>query len=312
MTEASSKILESFQIRKSKKQKAEFRAWLCGELEKAGYAPKEEPHGGLVPGCNLVVGDPDAAELICSAHYDTCAVMPVPNFITPRNMAWYLLYQFGLMALIFAFAVLVEVAVIAVFDPPSAVAVLSMEAALFFCLWWLVFGPANKRTANDNTSGVVTLVETMLVLPPELREKVCFVLFDNEEKGLFGSSAFAKAHKRAAKETLLLNFDCVGDGDFLQFFPNPAVKKDAAALDRLEKAFLSTEKKAVEAVRGFGFYPSDQKHFARGVGVCALKKSRVFGYYMDKIHTGKDTVLDGENVRILRDGVLHLLGAGGP
>ena len=63
----------------------------------------------------------------------------------------------------------------------------------------------------------------------------------------------------------------------------------------------------VEVVRGFGFYPSDQRHFRLGTGVCALKKNRVFGYYMDKIHTGKDTVLDEENVRILRDGVMRLV-----
>ena len=177
---------------------------------------------------------------------------------------------------------------------------------MFFCLWWLMFGPANKRTANDNTSGVVTLVETALAMPEELRSRVCFVFFDNEEKGLFGSAAFAKAHKAAKSGKLLLNFDCVGEGDSLQFFPAPGLKKDAAALGRLETAFAGDGGKTVEVVRGFGFYPSDQRHFRLGTGVCALKKNRVFGYYMDKIHTGKDTVLDEENVRILRDGVLRL------
>ena len=307
MTETSREILERFQIRKSKQQKAEFRRWLSGELSKAGYAPKEESHGGLIPGCNLVVGDPDTAEVICTAHYDTCAVMPVPNFITPRNMLWYLVYQFGLVAMIFLLAVAVEVAVIRAFDPPSFVAVLAMEAAMFFCLWWLMFGPANKRTANDNTSGVVTLVETALAMPAELRNRVCFVFFDNEEKGLFGSAAFAKVHKAAKSGKLLLNFDCVGEGDSLQFFPAPGLKQDAAALERLEAAFAGNDRKTVEMVRGFGFYPSDQRHFRLGAGVCALKKNRVFGYYMDKIHTGKDTVLDEENVRILRDGVMRLV-----
>ena len=307
MTEASGKILESFQIRKSKQQKAEFRAWLSEELRKAGYAPKVEQHGGLIPGCNLVAGDPETAEVICAAHYDTCAVMPVPNFITPRNMVWYLLYQLALMAAIFAFAGVVEAAVILAFDPPPAVAVLVMEAAVFFCLWWLMFGPANKRTANDNTSGIVVLVETALALPEELRDRVCFVFFDNEEKGLFGSAAFAKAHKCVRNGKLLLNFDCVGDGDSLQFFPTAGLKKDAAALARLEAAFTGSGEKTVEVVRSFGFYPSDQRHVRRGAGVCALKKSRVFGYYMDKIHTGKDTVLDSGNVCILRDGVVRLV-----
>ena len=32
MTEQSNKILDEMQVRKSRRQKAEFRAWLCGEL----------------------------------------------------------------------------------------------------------------------------------------------------------------------------------------------------------------------------------------------------------------------------------------
>lgn len=33
-----------------------------------------------------------------------------------------------------------------------------------------------------------------------------------EEKGLLGASGLAKAHKQAAKETLVLNMDCIGVG----------------------------------------------------------------------------------------------------
>ena len=304
MTSLSQKVLDQFQVRKSKKQKEAFRTWLCGVLEDLGYSCTVES-GNFSR--NVVVGNPETAKVIFTAHYDTCAVLPFPNFITPRNLWMYLLYQLVLVGVIFAFAAAVEVAVIFAFDPPPIVAVLAMEAAMFFCLWWLMFGPANKCTANDNTSGVVTLVETALTMRPELRDRVCFVFFDNEEKGLFGSAAFAKAHKKAKSGTLLLNFDCVGDGDSLQFFPAPGLKKDAAALQRLEAAFTGDGEKTVEVVRGFGFYPSDQRHFRLGAGVCALKKNRVFGYYMDKIHTGKDTVLDSENIRLLRDGVVRLV-----
>ena len=72
--------------------------------------------------------------------------------------------------------------------------------------------------------------------------------------------------------------------------------------------YLDVEK-TVEVVRGFGFYPSDQAKFRRGVGVCALKKSPVCGYYMDKIHTRRDTVLDEENVALLCSGTVRLLRA---
>ena len=62
----------------------------------------------------------------------------------------------------------------------------------------------------------------------------------------------------------------------------------------------------MEVVRLFGFYPSDQRCFVRGAGVCALKKSRWFGYYMDKIHTRRDCAFDEENIALLCAGAIRL------
>ena len=98
MLPQSMKIMEDFQVRKSKKQKEAFRAWLCGELEAAGCAPKME--GGFTAK-NVVAGDPDTAKVIFSAHYDTCAVLPIPNFITPRNLFFYICYQMLFLLIFF-------------------------------------------------------------------------------------------------------------------------------------------------------------------------------------------------------------------
>ena len=309
MTEQSHKIMEDFQIRKSKKQKEDFRSWLCEELKKAGYAPEVEK--GFAAR-NVVVGNPDTAKVIFSAHYDTCAVLPIPNFITPRNMFFYICYQLLLVIPLFLVVAVVEgilLAVIVELQSPALLMLmpfLSIALCIFF-VWWILDGPANKHTANDNTSGVITLLETALSMPEKDRETVCFVFFDNEEKGLFGSAAFTKAHKKAKKETLNINFDCVSDGDSIQFYPGGAMKgKDLETLDRIEAAFRGRGEKQTEVVRGFGFYPSDNKAFKRGVGVCALKHKRFIGYYMDRIHTNRDTVFQKENIELLRDGSLRL------
>ena len=304
LTQTSQTILNTMQVRKTRKQKAAFRAWLTDELTGMGYTPKTEKSFAAR---NVVVGDPERAEVILGAHYDTCAVMPVPNFITPRSLFWYGLYQILLTAGIFLLAIGAEVLTLLLFDPPLPVALGVMYVAVMVCLGLLMAGPANKHTANDNTSGVVTLVEMAAALPPELRERVCLVFFDNEELGMLGSSAFAKAHKRARKETPVINFDCVGDGSSIQFFPSKGAKKDEALMARLAAAFPGEGEKSAEVVTGFGFYPSDNMQFAKGVGVCALKKSPLFGWYMDRIHTNKDTVLEGENIRFLCRGVLRFL-----
>lgn len=308
MTEQSDKIMAEMQVRKSKKQKEAFRSWLCGELEAARYAPTVEK--GFAAR-NVVVGDPDKAKVLLTAHYDTQAVLPVPNFITPRNPFFFVLYQVLIVLPLFLAVGLAEGLIFA-FVPKSVawwLAPLSCLALCAFFIWWIMDGKANKHTVNDNTSGVITLVETALALPPEHRERVCFVFFDNEEKGMFGSAAFAKRHKNVKKNTTVLNFDCVGDGDFIQFFPQKKLKKDEDTLQRMEAAFRPTGGKDVQVVRGFSLYPSDNASFKKGAGVCALKHKKVVGYYMDRIHTSRDTVLDQGNIILLRDGALRYIAA---
>ena len=302
MTETSKTILAEYQVRKSRKQKAAFRDWLCGQLEQAGYTPAVEK--GFAAR-NVVVGDPEQAQVFFTAHYDTQAVLPIPNFITPRNLFWYLLYQFVLMGGIFLMAGLAAGAAL-LLRLPVEIAMPIFGVVSLICCWWIIDGPANQHTVNDNTSGVITLVETALALPEKDRSRVCFVFFDNEEKGMLGSSAFAGKHKPVKKKKLVVNFDCVSDGASIHFFPSRRLKKDKAKLAGLEKAFRSAGGRQVEIVRGFGFYPSDNAAFKLGAGVCALRRSNVFGWYMSRIHTSRDTVMEEENIELLRDGCLRL------
>lgn len=301
-------ILDKYQVRKSAKEKEHFRNWLTETLQQAGYAPKVEKGRTCGVCChNVVVGDPERAKVLLTAHYDTCAVLPFPNLITPRSLFWYVVYQLvvlvGVMVLLTVVSFLLHA--LALSDWAH---MLFIDGLLIFLLWWMVAGPANRHTANDNTSGVVTILETALSLPEELRERVCFVFFDNEEKGLLGSAAFAKAHKAVRKSTPVLNFDCVGDGDSLQFFPTKKMRREQEwLLEAVEESYPHRGAKAVEVVRSFALYPSDQANFTYGVGICALRKAKLFGYYMNRIHTKHDTVLEIENVELLRDGTVALL-----
>ena len=313
MTGISREVLEKWEIRKSKKEKKAFRTWLCQQLKDAGYDPHVEGTRGLWPSHNVVVGNPNKARVLLTAHYDTCAVLPFPNFITPRNLFWYLVYQilicvvfFGVVFAVTFLGALGTMLLTENEDLGVAVGSLLGYGTLIFGMWWMLDGKANRHTANDNTSGVVTLLEIALALPEELRSGVCFVFFDNEERGLLGSNAFVKRHRDSRKKALVINFDCVGDGDSLQFFPAKKVKK-TPTMELLRQSYLAAGEKSVEVVDGFGFYPSDQAAFQQGVGVCALKKSKLFGWYMDRIHTGRDTVLDEGNIDLLRAGTVRLL-----
>lgn len=77
-------------------------------------------------------------------------------------------------------------------------------------------------------------------------------------------------------------------------------------MGHIETAFRPAEGKDVQLVRGFGFYPSDNASFKKSAGVCALKHKKVLGWYMDRIHTPKDTTCDERNIALLRDGAVGL------
>ncbi len=293
MTPLSQKILESFQVRKTKKQKTAFI-----DLLKENYPELQvEETGGLVPTRNIVIGNVENAKVVYTAHYDTCAELPFPNFITPMNIPLYLLWNI----LIAAPVVVLMFAAMHFgmkWSGDFLVSYIAMWAVFALFMWMLIGGKANRHTANDNTSGVITLCEIMAAMSPEEREKAAFVFFDLEEAGLFGSSRFAKKHKKAMKEKLLLNFDCVSDGDhFLVIYSK---KVSAAALNAMQEAFGPVADKEVQIVKSSrAIYPSDQSQFPLGVGVAALNRKKGIGLYMDKIHTKRDTVFDERNIAYL-------------
>ena len=290
-------VLLLYPVRKNKKQKAAFQEDVQSYVQSLGYTCKTEK--GSMGARNLVIGDPKSAKYLVTAHYDTPPQLPFPNFITPCNFGIYLLYQFAIVA-VFVVAAIVPGAILGVLLGNSEIGSIVSMVIYWGLLIMLIAGPANKNNANDNTSGVVTVLETARNLPVEYRDKVCFVLFDLEEAGLIGSSSYRKLHKKESNQQIVLNCDCVGDGNELVLFPTKKLKKDAAMMHTLLQAESKTEKKTVCVhQKGFSFYPSDQMNFPYGVGIAAFRRKKVIGIYCDKIHTRKDTILEEENVIIL-------------
>lgn len=289
-------ILEQFPVRKTKQQKQAFRDAVCGYAEKLGYPCTVERRNLSCQ--NIVLGDPEGAKYLVTAHYDTCANMLLPNLITPCNFGLFLLYQ--ILLVVAMIVVSVASGLLLGFLFGRSVMMVTIFVVYWTLLLLLLFGPANRSNANDNTSGVVTLLEIARTMPENQRHKVCFVLFDQEELGLLGSSFYRSRHRKASNTQVVLNLDCVGDGDHLRMFPTKRLKQDKRKLSSLYRACGYFGKKDLLVhEKGFSIYPSDQMNFPYGVGICALRKKRKT-LYLSRIHTKKDTVLEETNVNILR------------
>ncbi len=297
-------VVKNYPVRKSKKQKQAFRADVTQWLQNLGYPVCEEE--GSFHSCNLVIGDPQRARYLVTAHYDTCARLPFPNLITPCNFWTFLLYQIFIFLMLMLPALAVGGLVgylLHSFDIGYFLFVVLLWAAIVLML----IGPANSSNVNDNTSGVVTLLEIARSIPELHRKNVCFVLFDLEEAGLIGSASYKKKHKREIPNQLVLNLDCVGEGDDIYFFPTAKLKKSKERLAPLQKLAGGYGKKSIAVrTKGFSIYPSDQSNFPYGVGICALKRGWA-GLYLSRIHTPRDTVLDETNVNILRAALTTLI-----
>ncbi len=298
MTETTRTIFEKYEIRKTAKQKKLFREFAVEKANELGYSAKVEES---VTAKNIIVGNPETAKVVFTAHYDTCPALPFPNFITPKNVGIYILYNIALCIGIFVLAFAVGFGAGSLgyaLQIPEAISTSITELLYILVLVIMFAGPANKHTANDNTSGVTTLFDIMAAMPEELRHKAAFIFFDNEESGLLGSSAYAKKHKSVKENVPIINFDCVSDGSNFIFTFGKKANRDLIPL--VEEAYKS-DSFSVEALTRSFIYPSDQINFHNGVGVAALKKSKRGILYMNRIHTKRDTVYTEENIEFLVD-----------
>ena len=305
----SQKILADFQPRKTKAQKQAFIDWLIPALAEEGIDMRIESQGWIFKSNNLIVGSPDDCEFVLGAHYDTAPVLPFPNFIIPRNLLLTLLIQMVMMF----FPLLLWWGLVAGISSlmPNNSEFITKFFRLSLPILYLVmifFGPTNKHTANDNTSGIITVIETMLAIEPQHRERVCFVLFDLEEVGMVGSSAFRQKHASAMKDKILINLDCVSDGDHLMLVINRPASKTPHFRENIqssfEKALENTSDKTFHIDPAWrSFYPSDQMGFKKSLAIAALKKAPILGLYLDRIHTKHDVIFDAENIHIISQAI---------
>ena len=125
----------------------------------------------------MILGDVDSAKVVLSAHYDTCAWLPFPNLITPKNIIAYILYSLAIVIPIVTIGFGLNVLLNLFIDNFWINYFISL-AFYLFVVYMMLAGPANRHTVNDNTSGVVTLCELYQAMDERQKTQVAIVFFD--------------------------------------------------------------------------------------------------------------------------------------
>ena len=293
-----------FPVRKSRKQKDAFRRYVLETAQQMGYQAKVEEKRLLVRNRSILIGDIDRAKVLVTAHYDTPATVGLPNLMLPMNRPMFYLMQAVIAVVMLAFIFLPTTLVERLTD-----SLLWTEGTLIglyvLMMYLLLAGVPNPHNVNDNTSGVCGVLAMMEAFAAEKPEDIAFVFFDNEEKGLLGSGTLAKAHPQVAKETLVLNMDCIGVGEAMLLMLPQAVRERYPALGETARANGGIPVVLGEMEKCN--FPSDQKHFALGVGICACRKGKHLGWYCNRIHTRHDISYDEITLQGVADAVEAVL-----
>ena len=177
----------------------------------------------FIKGKNLVIGDVDNADVILTAHYDTPSVPPGNYLFSQKhfvlrikNSTFYrTLIAFPVLACIaFNFTVCMFYLFTKVRQLSShyvGIVIVTAILTSLFLAGYSLFAP-NKNNANDNSSGVCMVLHLYQEIP-----NIAVILFDNEEKGKFGSKAMKSAFQNDPryKGKLFINFDTIGCRDIL-------------------------------------------------------------------------------------------------
>lgn len=280
-------------VRRSTEQKNNFIKYTKEELKKYNVNINAET---IDKHTNIIIGDVSKAKVIYTAHYDTPASSVFPNLMFPRNKILSYIYVFSYAFVIVFFSFVFAFLLQEIFSLNQDVLIglyLGIYLLLFYVCTRLV---PNKNNINDNTSGVATIFS----LVSEIKNNdVAYILFDNEEKGKLGSKAYSKKYKDMLKDKLIINFDCVGNGNNVIL-----VCKDKAINHEFYKKINETLKPSNEYdVKIYGMKGSssntDFLNFECSLSVMACKKSKLIGYYTPNIHTSFDTVASTKNIDFL-------------
>jgi len=295
--------LDQFPKRLKRKDKTKFLDFISEKMESFGYETKYSK-GRYIARCINLESDNDNSEVILGAHYDTPTILP-----------FYFEFFFRLFGhtrqFLLMFAIFFLVAVLTpVFLKIEGLDCLLKAIKWTFYLSFLGMLIPNPNNKNDNTSGVATLLDIAEKISknPDLKTKLKFVFFDNEELGLLGSLMQRNKWKKEGFDVSnkkFISIDCVAHGEI----PVILYQKNPEIANQLSNAFFQND--TLSKVVRLPFYPvSDNYAFGKygAANISWMNKSWIpGGYYIKNVHSPRDNYVDYDKIEIISDSVIDFI-----
>ena len=291
-------INRQFPIRRTRVQKDAFLTWSVQQCAQLGYSAHTETLGKRNRSRNLIIGSPSEAEVVFTAHYDTPANMLLPNLVFPRNIVLSLLYIIGVVLSMLLVSV-IPAYLVSLLPVRKAIVALVFLCTYCLLLVLMVAGPANRHNANDNTSGIALIFALMESLPENMRSKAAFILFDDNERNMAGSRAYAQAHVQASYTQLTINLDSVGLGNTSITTASPLARKSPFYPHFTHVLSNGGGYQVLHLGSRGRMLRSDDHAFKCSIGVMACKHKPIIGYYIPNLHTRHDVIVSEENIIFL-------------
>lgn len=325
-------INENYMIRNNKRQKDSFKTYLKKQLKKSGIdliddTGKTTPRSFMFPAlkCNYnnLESKNSSYDFVITAHYDTpknMLLLPIINSIKKVNPLNKIIKNGSLMdfinALIFSSIILITMIFNALnINLPSIVEIFLYFVSAIELLMLIISALPinNSKNMNDNTSGILSILLLAHKIKKfnnsKLSNRVKFILFDNEEKGLVGSKGHNEKYEDIYKNKIVINLDCVGLGDsVIVSYINKADMKD----DNINSIFSILEnnfsEKGCNVLKAYKHGSSDYLTFkdSRAISI-SLNEKGLFNYIIPYMHTSKDRYIDLDNLEIVTDSLVQAI-----
>ncbi|KGO13331.1 M28 family peptidase [Clostridium botulinum] len=298
----SKKVTKDFGIRHNYNEKTNFLEFIDKELKFLGYET-EIVQGKNVKQCRNLCTVEGNADIIFTAHYDTPGTMP--------KFLGFIFKLFGHARQIIGSIIYIVIILLLIRFIKNALNI-SISYMVVFILIIFPMLIKNKKNYNDNSSGVITLLNIAYELKNNENlkgkaDKIKIVFLDNEESGLLGSNLLSKYWQEKDeyfKEKKIINFDCVGVGDIPIVYYSKELDYELA--DFLQNILSCCKKDSKKFM--CRYYPlSDDYSFKKNPAISIIFSNKSIipgGYYIPNVHCSKDNVLKLENIQWLTREIL--------